>query len=137
MYFRKRQAEDDVLVLGSVDLTAKGVGRLPEDFGVGQIGGGYVIVRHAGFSPLFFEGQAPGHSGVEAAARRLDPPVSLTRGEIHRNIVPHSRRLDHPTKRPLAGPTLGRPQRRRARCPGQSTIPSPKFEKETNSFARA
>ena len=63
MYFREEQAEDDVLVLGSVDLTAQGVGRLPEDFSVVQVGGGYVIVGHAGFSPLLFGGQAPGHSG--------------------------------------------------------------------------
>ena len=41
-----------MFVLGSVDLTAQRVGRLPEDFRVGQVGGGQVIVRHAGFSPL-------------------------------------------------------------------------------------
>ena len=75
-----------MLVLGSVDLTAQGVGRLPEDFGVGQVGGGCVIVRHAGFSP-----------------RSRRPPPAPPRA-------------------------LPRPK---------STIPSPKFEKETNSFARA
>ena len=32
---QEEQAEDDVLVLGSIDLTSQGVGRLPEDFGVG------------------------------------------------------------------------------------------------------
>ena len=41
-----------MLVLGSIDLTAQGVGRLPEDFGVVQVGGGYVMVRHASFNPL-------------------------------------------------------------------------------------
>ena len=60
---QEEQAEDDVFVLGSVDLTAQGVGRLPEDFGGGQVGGGYVIVRHAGFSPLLFGCQTPGHRG--------------------------------------------------------------------------
>ena len=60
---QEKQAEDDVLVLGSVDLTAQGVGRLPEDFGGGQVGGGYVTVRHAGFSPLLFGRHTPGHSG--------------------------------------------------------------------------
>ena len=55
---QEEQAEDDVLVLGGVDLTAQGVGRFPEDFGVGQVGGGYAIVRHSGISPLFFGGQA-------------------------------------------------------------------------------
>ena len=60
---QEEQAEDDMLVLGSVDLTAQGVGRFPEDFGVGQVGGGCVIVRHAGFSPLLFGCQTPGHSG--------------------------------------------------------------------------
>ena len=67
---QEEQAEDDVLVLGSVDLTAQGVGRLPEDLSVGQVGGGYVIARHADFSPLFFEAQAPGHSD-----RRARPPL--------------------------------------------------------------
>ena len=51
-----------MLVLSSVDLTAQGVGRFPEDFGVVQIGGGYVIVCHAGFSPLLFECQTSGDS---------------------------------------------------------------------------
>ena len=60
---QEEQAEDDVLVLGGVDLTAQGVGRFPEDFGVGQVGGGYAIVRHSGISPLFFGGQAPCHGG--------------------------------------------------------------------------
>ena len=59
---QEEQAEDDVLVLGSVDLTAQGVGRLPENFGVGQVGG-YVIVRHAGFSPPLFGCQTPGPRG--------------------------------------------------------------------------
>ena len=60
---QEEQAEDDMLVLGSVDLTAQGVGQFPEDFGVCQVGGGCVIVRHAGFSPLLFGCQTPGHSG--------------------------------------------------------------------------
>ena len=55
MYFRKSRAEDDVLVLGSVDLTAQGVGRFPEDFDVGQVGGSYVMFRHTGFSSPLFE----------------------------------------------------------------------------------
>ena len=45
--------------------------------------------------------------------------MRLTRGAIHRDIVSHIRRLDHPAKHPLAGPPLGRPQPRRARRPGR------------------
>ena len=52
---QEEQAEDEVFVLGSVALTAQGVGRLPEDFRVGQVGAGCVIIRHVGFSPLLFE----------------------------------------------------------------------------------
>ena len=63
MYFRKSRPRTTCLYSAAVDLTAQGVSRFPEDFGVGQVGGGYALVRHAGFSPLFFGGQAPCHSG--------------------------------------------------------------------------
>lgn len=51
-----------MLVLGSVDLTAQGVSRFPEDFGVGQVGSGCFIVRHAGLRPILYEFQNPGDS---------------------------------------------------------------------------
>ena len=54
----------------------------------------------------------------DVAARRLDPRLRRTRGTIHRHIVSHVCRLDCPAKHLLIGPTLGRPQSRRARRPG-------------------
>ena len=44
----EEQAEDDVLVLGGVDLAAQGVGRLPEGVGVGEVGGVCLSRRHQG-----------------------------------------------------------------------------------------
>ena len=43
---QEQQAEDDVLVLGGVDLAAQGVGGFPEDLGVGEVGGVGFSGRH-------------------------------------------------------------------------------------------
>jgi len=51
---QEEQAENDVLVLGGIDLAAQGIGRLPENFGTRKVGvatgvpiGGLVLVVYA------------------------------------------------------------------------------------------
>ena len=60
---QKKQTEDNMLVLGSIDLPTQRVGGLPENLGVGQITGGYVIIRHASFRSLSFGCQTLGRIG--------------------------------------------------------------------------
>ena len=49
----------------------------------------------------------------DAPARRLDPRLRRTRGAIHRDLMPHVRRLDRPAVNPLLRPAGAGKQRRR------------------------
>ena len=67
-------------------------------------------LRPGGHLPLEFgidpdPGDAPAH--------RLDPRLRRTRSAIHRDLVPHVRRLDRPAVHPLVRPTGAGPQHRR------------------------
>jgi len=42
----EQQAQNNVLVLGGIDLSTEGVGGLPQSVGVVQVAGHYVVVRH-------------------------------------------------------------------------------------------
>ena len=55
----EEQAEDDVLVLGGVDLPAQGVGGLPEGVGVGEVGAACFIVCHQGSCSVSFVPRLP------------------------------------------------------------------------------
>jgi YD repeat-containing protein len=52
--FKEQQAQDNVLVLRSVDLPTKGVGGLPESVGVVEVAGHYVVIRHQSSASLSF-----------------------------------------------------------------------------------
>ena len=60
---QKEQAENNVLVLGSIDLPTQRVSSPPEFVGVVQIGGGCIIVCHVGFRSLLFRMPDSGKHG--------------------------------------------------------------------------
>ena len=59
MYLRKSRPRTTCLYSAASNLTAQGVGRLPENLGVVQVVAGCAIARHARTSPLLFESRPP------------------------------------------------------------------------------
>ncbi len=49
---QEEQAEDDVLVLGGIDLSTQGVGGLPQRVGVDEVGVGVGVIRHVRVAPV-------------------------------------------------------------------------------------
>jgi hypothetical protein len=84
---QEEQAEDDVLVLGGVDLPAQGVGRLPEDFGSGQVGvvcftgrhQGSVLVSFVAPHPAEFLGRCSGGLTMNILLRVVPPYFRIVR----------------------------------------------------------
>ena len=77
---QKEEAEDNVLVLRSVDLSTQRVRGLPEFVGVGQVGGGCTIVRHVGLRSLLFGCQTLGRTVTDSTTEtlRVEPHCSKT-----------------------------------------------------------
>ena len=76
---QEEQAEDDVLVLGCVDLAAQGVCRLPKSLCPGEIGSNRVVVRHLVLNSMVIGGSWSRRKALPGTARlrtgtQLGPP---------------------------------------------------------------
>ena len=122
MYFRKSRPEDDVLV--PRQRRSDRAGRRPTSRGFRRRPSRWWL-RHCSscrFQPSIL--RSP-RAGPQRSTRQPAASIRACASHAARDTATScylSAILDRPAKHPLAGPTLSRPQPRRARCPGQGAL---------------